>query len=70
MGGFHYKIKDAPIMTSGRDQTDDDEKLEIMRHSAAHIMAEVVQSIFPDAKFGIGWMVDQRRKAYGCLCRY
>jgi threonyl-tRNA synthetase len=25
-----------------------------MRHSAAHIMAEAVQSMFPDAKFGIG----------------
>ncbi len=32
----------------------EDEKLEVMRHSAAHIMAEAVQSIFPDAKFGIG----------------
>jgi len=32
----------------------EDEKLEIMRHSAAHVMAEAVQSIFPDAKFGIG----------------
>ncbi len=31
-----------------------DEKLEVMRHSSAHIMAEVVQSIFPDAKFAIG----------------
>jgi len=30
------------------------EKLGIMRHSAAHVMAEAVQSIFPDAKFGIG----------------
>jgi len=29
-------------------------KLEIMRHSASHVMAEAVQSIFPDAKFGIG----------------
>jgi len=29
-------------------------KLEILRHSAAHVMAEAVQSIFPDAKFGIG----------------
>jgi threonyl-tRNA synthetase len=29
-------------------------KLEIMRHSAAHVLAEAVQSIFPDAKFGIG----------------
>ncbi len=32
----------------------EDEELEIMRHSAAHVMAEAVQSIFPDAKFGIG----------------
>jgi len=30
------------------------EKLEIMRHSAAHVMAEAVQSLFPEAKFGIG----------------
>ena len=33
---------------------DKNEKLEIMRHSAAHVMAEAVQSIFPEAKFGIG----------------
>jgi threonyl-tRNA synthetase len=32
----------------------EDEKLELMRHSASHVMAEAVQSIFPDAKFGIG----------------
>jgi len=25
-----------------------------MRHSAAHLMAEAVQEVFPDAKFGIG----------------
>jgi threonyl-tRNA synthetase len=31
-----------------------EEKLERMRHSAAHIMAEAVQSLFPEAKFGIG----------------
>jgi len=30
------------------------EKLGIIRHSAAHVMAEAVQSIFPDARFGIG----------------
>ena len=30
------------------------EKLEVMRHSAAHVMAEAVQAIFPEAKFGIG----------------
>mgnify|MGYP001148760339 FL=1 len=35
-------------------KTAGEEKLEIMRHSAAHVMAEAVQSIFTDAKFGIG----------------
>jgi threonyl-tRNA synthetase len=30
------------------------EHLERMRHSASHIMAEVVQYLFPEAKFGIG----------------
>ena len=31
-----------------------EEKLDIMRHSASHIMAEAVLSMFPNAKFGIG----------------
>ncbi len=31
-----------------------DSWLETMRHSAAHIMAEAVLRLFPDAKFGIG----------------
>ena len=31
-----------------------EEPLEIMRHSASHVMAEAVQSMFPEAKFGIG----------------
>jgi len=34
--------------------SDEGEKLKIMRHSAAHVLAEAVQSIFPDARFGIG----------------
>lgn len=41
-------------MISDKEQTGKDKQLEIMRHSTAHIMAEAVQSIFPDAKFGIG----------------
>jgi threonyl-tRNA synthetase len=28
--------------------------LEVIRHSAAHVMAEAVKKLFPDAKFGIG----------------
>jgi threonyl-tRNA synthetase len=31
-----------------------DSKLEIIRHSSSHIMAEAVKSLFPDVKFGIG----------------
>jgi len=30
------------------------ERLEVMRHSAAHVMAAAVQSIFPEVRFGIG----------------
>jgi len=33
---------------------EDREKLETLRHSAAHLMAEAVQQLFPEAKFGIG----------------
>jgi len=31
-----------------------EEKMDVMRHSTAHVMAEVVQSLFPETKFGIG----------------
>ncbi len=41
------------VVTEGQKRNKN-EKLEVMRHSAAHVMAEAVQSIFPDAKFGIG----------------
>ncbi len=41
-------------MVPDRGQATEDEKLEIIRHSAAHVMAEAVKSIFPDARFGIG----------------
>jgi len=34
------------------------EKIEKVRHSASHVMAEAVQSLFPDAKFGIGPVIE------------
>jgi threonyl-tRNA synthetase len=34
-------------------------RLEKMRHSAAHVMAEAVQSLFPGAKFGIGPAIEE-----------
>lgn len=39
---------------AGSEHKTADEKLDTMRHSTAHVMAEAVQSIFPEAKFGIG----------------
>jgi len=42
------------MVASKGQETDKEKKLEVMRHSAAHVMAGAVQSIFPDAKFGIG----------------
>jgi len=44
----------STTVVNEEQQTDEDKKLELMRHSAAHVMAEAVQSIFPEAKFGIG----------------
>ncbi|MBA7663821.1 Threonine--tRNA ligase 1 [subsurface metagenome] len=41
------------VSSEGQSSTEG-EKREVMRHSAAHVMAEAVQSIFPEAKFGIG----------------
>jgi len=40
-------------MTSANDEQAR-ERLERMRHSASHIMAQAVQTLFPEAKFGIG----------------
>jgi len=49
------KLEGIPTVVSGKGRAEaKSEKLEIMRHSTAHVMAEAVQSIFPQAKFGIG----------------
>ncbi len=37
-----------------KQEAEVNEKLDVMRHSASHVMAEAVLSMFPDAKFGIG----------------
>ncbi|MFH2018713.1 MAG: threonine--tRNA ligase, partial [bacterium] len=36
----------------------DQNKLEIMRHSAAHLVAAAVQELYPEAKFGVGPVVE------------
>jgi len=42
------------MVSNNRKTTIEEDKLEMMRHSAAHVMAEAVLSIFPGTKFGIG----------------
>jgi len=42
------------MVPAKKPQKNDSEKLEIMRHSASHVLAEAVLSMFPDARFGIG----------------
>jgi threonyl-tRNA synthetase len=41
-------------MSSNEIKTIENEKLQTMRHSASHVMAEAVQALFPGTKFGIG----------------
>ena len=38
---------------------ENDERVARMRHSTSHIMAEAVQCLFPEAKFGIGPMIEK-----------
>jgi len=53
VGGFHLRGI-SKMVVNQEQQTNKDKNLEAIRHSTAHVMAEAVQSIFPDAKFGIG----------------
>lgn len=47
-----YRLSDNDEVVILTDK--DNEALEILRHSTAHLMAQAVQSIFPDAKVTIG----------------
>jgi threonyl-tRNA synthetase len=51
--GFFSETQSIDMVPVGKKKTGED-KLETMRHSAAHVMAEAVLSIFPEARFGIG----------------
>ena len=42
------------MVSDKKQEADVDRKMDAMRHSASHVMAEAVLSMFPDAKFGIG----------------
>ena len=42
------------MVTSNNAKLIDPYKLELIRHSASHVMAEAVKTLFPGARFGIG----------------
>ncbi len=48
----------AAVAVAGRGDVDDAEWLQRMRHSAAHVLAQVVLQMFPDGKIGIGPPID------------
>src|SRR5258708_29036228 len=48
------KEREAMSAVSELDQTLAATPLQRMRHSAAHVMAEAVQDLFPSARFAIG----------------
>jgi threonyl-tRNA synthetase len=54
MRGFYLIGFRGLSVISDKEQQTEDKEIEIMRHSAAHVMAEAVLSIFPEARFGIG----------------
>ena len=49
---LQYKIKEDAELRILTDK--DKESIEVIRHSAAHILADAVQRLFPKAKLGIG----------------
>ena len=54
-----HEVQDVEHMDIAVDPEDTREyELARMRHSAAHLMAEAIQELFPDARFGIGPAID------------
>src|SRR5512135_904002 len=51
---FDFKRRESMSVEAELENSLQYSPLQRMRHSAAHVMAEAVQEIFPDAKFAIG----------------
>ena len=63
VGKINDVLVDMSTIVNERDQVelftlDSKEGLDTYRHSSAHIMAEAVGELFPDAKFGIGPVIE------------
>ncbi|MDO4674429.1 threonine--tRNA ligase [Campylobacter sp.] len=62
-----YKTKDLITDTQSTIQTDDStpiyfdnskESLEVIRHSCAHLMAQAIKALYPEAKFFVGPVIE------------
>ena len=51
-------VDDQAVGVAARDDVDEAEWLRRMRHSAAHVLAQVVLQMFPDGKIAIGPPID------------
>jgi len=52
---------DRPLNEDGEMEIitpDHEDALEILRHSAAHLMAQAIKRLYPDVKFGVGPAID------------
>ena len=56
LGDLAYQVADGDVVEPVEMASDDGRY--IMRHSAAHVMAQAVQQLFPQAELGIGPPVD------------
>ncbi len=55
---FEKKVKETDMADSILEEEHPHDAVDTMRHSAAHIMAEAVLALFPDARIGIGPTTD------------
>ncbi len=57
-----FVSNDYPITTDGKIEIltkKDDRSLHILNHSAAHLMAEAITNLYPNAKFGVGPAIEE-----------
>ncbi|SDJ22122.1 threonine--tRNA ligase [Natribacillus halophilus] len=61
LNGEHFDLR-APLNDDGKVEIltyKDQEGLEVLRHSTAHLLAQAVKRLYPDAQFGVGPVIEE-----------
>lgn len=58
LGIFYFKIPASPNERKKRKMSEEMNELQVLRHSASHILAQAVKRLFPEAKITIGPAID------------